>query len=106
LVDWETLEPKAVTDIRGREEEFDLDSHGFKFLSRPTSFTQWSDRRAVEGKYLPEVEALIKDTVERVDEVQIFDWRVNNHVSSRSTPLPLFALHKLHPVHLIPVAKL
>jgi hypothetical protein len=31
-----------------------------------------SDRRAVEEKYLPEADALIKDTVEGADEVQIY----------------------------------
>jgi hypothetical protein len=75
-IEWESKVSETLDDIRGREEDFTLDGQGFSFVSHQTSFLAWDDRRAVEEAYLPEVERLIRDNVDGVDEVQIFDWRV------------------------------
>lgn len=71
-------QPETITNIRGIEEQFTLDKHGFKYMSSPTAFSDWGNRRAVEENYLPEVEALLLNSVQDVDEVLIFDWRVGS----------------------------
>ena len=42
-----------------------------------TKVTGFTDRTLVERDYLPEVEALIREVVEGVDRVVVFDWRVS-----------------------------
>jgi hypothetical protein len=82
---FESAEPETITDVRPNIDAFTLDNHGFAFLQAPTTTTQWKDRREVEENYLPEVKDLIKQEVEDVDEVEIFDWRVrrSHNVSER-----------------------
>lgn len=69
---------ETITSIRGVEDQFTLDKHGFKYTSSPTAFSDWGNRQAVEENYLPEVEALLHKSVEEVDEILIFDWRVRS----------------------------
>lgn len=73
---WEEAEPEAITNVRGIEDTFTLDDHGFAYVKWPTLFQLWDNRRAVEEIYLPEIEALFKESVPGVDEVVVFDWRV------------------------------
>lgn len=75
---WEQVETEGVSDVRGREHDFTLDDHGFQYITSPTNFRQWNDRRAVEETYLPEVEDLLKSALPNIDEVAVFDWRVSS----------------------------
>lgn len=73
------LEEKDVLfqDVRGKHHDFDLDHHAFMFTLHRSSLTDYAIREEVEKIYLPEVENLIKSTVEGADKVTIFDWRVS-----------------------------
>ena len=67
--------PQTIEDIRGNEHHFDLDVNGFcirKRDSRPLILS----RQYVEDEYFEEVKQLIKTTIDGVEEVQLFDWRV------------------------------
>ena len=75
-LEFQPFEPEDVANIRGQEDKFTLDQQGFEFCRQPTSFTAWQDRRAVEEIYLRDVADLIRDRIEGVKEVQIFDWGV------------------------------
>lgn len=68
---------QLVEDIRGHEDDFDLNTQGFQILHEPTSFNGWWDRNAVEEVYLPECERLLRKYVEGVDRVFFFNWRVS-----------------------------
>jgi len=70
---------EIVTNIRGKESEYALDTHGFQFLRSELPGIEsrdWKNRKDVEGVHLPEMENFLKDNVEGVDEVVFFDWRV------------------------------
>ena len=76
-LEWETTEPEEIYNIRGCEQAFTLDDHGFAFLNHQTEFSDWLNRQAVEEQYLPQVVDLIKRQVDGADEVEVFDWRVS-----------------------------
>ncbi|KAL8882646.1 MAG: hypothetical protein Q9198_000394 [Flavoplaca austrocitrina] len=69
---------QLVEDVRGREEQYRLNEHGFQVLRAPTSFADFASKEAVEDVYLPECIQLLKDNVEDVDRVFFFNWRLRN----------------------------
>lgn len=47
----------SIQDVRDREDEFKLDTHGFQFVSgMPTNHTDFRDKEKTEAQYYPEVE--------------------------------------------------
>ncbi|KAB8360852.1 hypothetical protein FH972_024586 [Carpinus fangiana] len=59
-----------ISDLRGREDDFSLDQHGFairKHASKTTSFTTIEE---IETDYLPEVEQLLRREVTGVDRIR------------------------------------
>ena len=69
---------QTIEDIRGREEErFTLDRHGFTYRPTPCSFDGYDNKQRILEEYLPWAESIIKQEVEDVDRVFIFDWRVS-----------------------------
>jgi hypothetical protein len=73
---WFNFETEKVRNIRGHENIFTLDEHGFAFLKDICEFKEWTDRKRVEEDYLPHIETLLQQNVDFADEVKIFDWRV------------------------------
>ncbi|RKK89760.1 hypothetical protein BFJ68_g16635 [Fusarium oxysporum] len=69
--------PELIQDLRGKEHLFGLDSHGFQILEHHSAVKDWSDKQAIEKTYLFEAEQLIANYLDDVDEVYIFNWRVN-----------------------------
>lgn len=69
-------------DVRGGEEAFGLDTHGF--MMRHTDEIEGLDddptTEFMEKVYLPSVVGLIKKEVQGADRVKIFDWRVRKYV--------------------------
>lgn len=74
---WQEGNEEKIYNIRGEEHKFTLDGQGFRFCRAPTNFDGWQSRQMVEEMYLPEVKEMLKQEVEAVDEVEIFDWRVS-----------------------------
>lgn len=73
---------EVIHDVRGREESFSLDQHGFAFKKHGTWLTEKTlSQEAVENVYLPEMEQFIKNNVDDVDRVVFFDWRVRSSIS-------------------------
>jgi hypothetical protein len=68
----------AVTakDVRGHEAEYNIDTHGFMYRPYTTTFADYTNIKAVESQYLPEIETLLKRELTGVDRVFFFDWRV------------------------------
>ncbi|RFU30825.1 hypothetical protein B7463_g5470, partial [Scytalidium lignicola] len=74
-LEWETAAPEVIRNIRGQEGSFKLDDYGFAYCQAPTQFSDWDSNEKVEAEYLPEVMRILKENVEGVDHVEIFDWR-------------------------------
>lgn len=77
-VEFETRE-QTFTDIRHRLGDFNLDRNGFEVISVPTSLraVEATDQDVIKGRYLPEVEKILRDNVAGgFDRVVFFDWRV------------------------------
>ncbi|KAL8904625.1 MAG: hypothetical protein Q9207_003146 [Kuettlingeria erythrocarpa] len=73
------FQPKAaedVVDVRGYEASFSLDIHGFKYIKHTTSVVNFHVIADMKEKYFKEVEEIIRDNVEDVERVEIFDWRI------------------------------
>lgn len=70
------LEPgpeETLRDVRGREENFSLDEHGFKYVYAPTTFKDWSSQPEIGKVHLPELENLLRKEVEGADEILFYD---------------------------------
>lgn len=67
-----------IRDIRPQMASYSLDEHGFMVKNHITNMTveSFSDRRAVEEVYLPEMERLLHEVDNSIDRVYFFDWRV------------------------------
>ncbi|KAK4445512.1 hypothetical protein QBC34DRAFT_306915 [Podospora aff. communis PSN243] len=75
-------EPKIVmlTDVRGKEGDYNLDTHGFQFVTHHQEFSSFTEAQAVEKEYLPEVETVILDNVPGADRAVVFDWRIRKQL--------------------------
>lgn len=66
----------AFNDLRGREQHYSTDDHGFAYVSHKTDFEDFENIPAVEGQYFAECVDILKANLGEVDEVFVFDWRV------------------------------
>jgi hypothetical protein len=67
-----------IHDVRGNEDQFSLDKTGFMYCKHQTAVTDFEVHQDVEENYLPEVEKLLREKVEGVDQVFLFNWKVAN----------------------------
>ncbi|EED11426.1 conserved hypothetical protein [Talaromyces stipitatus ATCC 10500] len=74
---FEKGEEQVIFDLRGQEQNFSLDIHGFITAKHHSvlSPAQFKDSANIEQVYLPECVDLVKKLVDGADEVFIFDWR-------------------------------
>lgn len=70
-----------IKDIRGEEHNFTLDGNGFAY-GTIQGFHDIDSKDEVVQRYLPAVEDLLRQQVEGVDRVFIFDWRVRTSFKS------------------------
>ncbi|KAI9853914.1 MAG: hypothetical protein M1813_001629 [Trichoglossum hirsutum] len=76
---------EIMHNVRGTEKSFTLDEHGFCYRTRPPEFQDWDSPEGVETAYLAEVKRILKEEVEGVDHVEIFDWRRRGPPNQGST---------------------
>ncbi|KAI1137563.1 hypothetical protein F5Y05DRAFT_74238 [Hypoxylon sp. FL0543] len=69
-----------VEDFRDRADNFQLDTHGFTMRLLP-GFTELPDKNMIQTEYIPAVKRMLKESLQDVGTVFVFDWRVR---SSRS----------------------
>lgn len=67
----------TIRDIRGRESDFTVDSHGFQVCRQKTAVEGWTNKDVIETQYYAEREQLLKAELDGVDEVFFYDWRVH-----------------------------
>ncbi|KAF7587686.1 hypothetical protein BBP40_006872 [Aspergillus hancockii] len=78
---------EIIQDIRGFKEEdikFTLEANGFAYCKYPPSSPMkpqdfWNSEQ-VEKVFLPECEAILRNEIEGIDQVYIFDWKVSRQV--------------------------
>ncbi|KAI0794358.1 hypothetical protein C8Q74DRAFT_1315127 [Fomes fomentarius] len=72
----------VVHDIRGREAEFNLNTHGFQFLRWPSVEREFVDEDAIKSKYYSEVETILKQAT-GAKRVHIFDHTIRRNQGSK-----------------------
>ncbi|KAK5725423.1 hypothetical protein LTR15_003609 [Elasticomyces elasticus] len=80
-VDFESSpEPQRIRDVRGREEEFDIDVHGFQYFKHKSQLTarEMFNKKSIKEVYLPEVAKLLQERLQGADHVILFDWRLRH----------------------------
>ncbi|VUC26949.1 unnamed protein product [Clonostachys rosea] len=84
-----TGQDEIIHDMRGREDQFDLDNHGFQVMQHTLETTEF-DEKTIKMEYIPAIELLLKGT-DPETEVYVFDWRVHiplQKSASSVNPIP------------------
>jgi len=76
-----------VHDALGRRDDFGLDTHGFQFAKCPTAVPDLKDRRAVQERYIPEMEAFLRQHLGGEARTLCFDLRVRTAPSPAPGPV-------------------
>ena len=66
-----------IQDIRGREDQFSLDEHGFQPISHTINFNAFDDPARISGEFLDQVEELILNKIPGVKGSYLYDWKVS-----------------------------
>ena len=76
-LEYEWVEDISVTDIRGKESQFSLDTHGFEAVSQPIPYAygDFEDTSVISRTYVKYMEAWIKEHL-KAEKVLIFDHQV------------------------------
>jgi hypothetical protein len=98
-----------VEDVRGREGEFGLDGNGFCWVRHESKLEveelrNGKEREMMEGKYLREVEELVRDVLGAGDGdggegkgnrrvVRVFDWKVGKTLPVQQINIERFGLN-------------
>ncbi|KAL9103694.1 MAG: hypothetical protein Q9163_001288 [Psora crenata] len=75
-LDYEDRE-ETFHDVRGKEQMYSLDNHGFTYRHHDFAFDEYENRAAVEANYLPKIEHFIRKEVQDVDKPlrnPVEDW--------------------------------
>lgn len=70
-------DPEIIHDVRGLEQEFDLDRNGFRYVKAPTLFENWRAGAEVDKTFIPEMEDLLRQELDDCDEIIVFDFDVS-----------------------------
>jgi len=89
---------EVITDVRGHENEFNLDDNGFAYLSYKFPSIDMFNEAAVKEILYPKAEEFLKTRVAGVDRVYFFDHRLRSNdttslsnmteIPNTSVPLP------------------
>ncbi|CAD0107757.1 unnamed protein product [Aureobasidium uvarum] len=83
----------SISDIRGQESAFQLDTQGFTTASNiPSTCSDFSSSSQIEKLYYPEVEALILDKVPGAKRVFLFDHTIRK-ADANATRQPVHRAH-------------
>ncbi|GJJ11643.1 hypothetical protein Clacol_005879 [Clathrus columnatus] len=94
-----TMESRTleVENVRGHEDEYDMDSAGFRFIKSPSDFTDFDDDAAIKGAYYKESNEIIKK-VTGARRVVMFDHTIRRNrpgilETSEQTRAPVSRVH-------------
>ncbi|KAF3480658.1 uncharacterized protein GIQ15_06005 [Arthroderma uncinatum] len=66
-----------IHDLRGKENDFTLDTHGLQYAKLQTKVTDWANEDEIKSTYFPEVEELVK-RVTGASQVLVYNHTVRN----------------------------
>ena len=72
----------SVTNIRGHESDFNIDTSGFAVYKSPAREKSFTDDSAVRNGYYPEVEQLLRSKLPGVKKVVIFDHTIRRRLKA------------------------
>jgi hypothetical protein len=78
---------ETIRDVRGIDDDqkFSLEANGFVYRRYPPPWSitpkDYYDPEQIRNVFLPECEAILRNEIEGVDRVFIFDWKVNDAMS-------------------------
>ncbi|OAA53931.1 hypothetical protein SPI_09138 [Niveomyces insectorum RCEF 264] len=75
-VEVDTVPNIPLHDVRGREDDFRIDEHGFQYIKHDQTFRAFDDPQRVNDEFLPQVVKVIKDHIPCAERVHVYDWRV------------------------------
>ncbi|KPM36797.1 hypothetical protein AK830_g9769 [Neonectria ditissima] len=70
---------QLIEDVRGREEEFSLQEHGFVYRSWSPTEVDWDDQKDIAASYVPQVQEFLAQQLNLGDSLKLckmFDWRL------------------------------
>ncbi len=72
-----------IREIRGREEVFNLNTHGFRAMADSSASTiDFSNKQEVEAVYVPKVEKLLLGPLEDAFKFVVFDMTIHRAAKS------------------------
>jgi hypothetical protein len=75
---------REVLNLRGREHEFNTDNAGFAIYKYPANETLFTDDAAVREGYYQEVETLLREKLQGIKKVVIFDHTIRRRDKNAS----------------------
>lgn len=68
---------QEIRDVRGIENQFSPDQHGFAYVQEPFDFDGFEHHERILDEYLPWAESVIRKKIGNLDRLFIFGWRVS-----------------------------
>ncbi|KAI1376896.1 hypothetical protein F4677DRAFT_445214 [Hypoxylon crocopeplum] len=81
------FDEEQMHDVRGHEDEFNLDDHGFTFVKQHDALPQFS-KDTIEEEYIPLMSEWLKKNIDDAEEVYVFDWRLRSSDRSKTFEVP------------------
>lgn len=69
--------PELIHDVRGIDQEFELDQNGFRYVKAPTGFKGCDSDIEIREALIPEMEELLRREVQDCDEIVVIDPKVS-----------------------------
>ncbi|OTA64111.1 hypothetical protein K449DRAFT_432627 [Hypoxylon sp. EC38] len=88
-VSLEAVSGIPIHDVRGEEQNYELDKHGFQFISHGLNFEAFHDDQQIESQYLPQVEEMILKNIPYAKKVFIFNWRLRKQLGEEQMNSPV-----------------
>ncbi|CAG7555136.1 unnamed protein product [Fusarium equiseti] len=76
-VELETVTDIPIHDVRGSQHKYNIDDHGFQFVSHQQTFSDFENEDLIDQQYLPQVQKVISENIPYAKKVFVFDWRVS-----------------------------
>jgi len=76
----------TVTDISGREKDYNLNNHGFQIYNHSSKERDFVDDEKIKAEYYPEIEQLLKDAT-GANRIFIFDHTIRRPAKDTAAPL-------------------
>ncbi|KAL6881403.1 hypothetical protein J3F83DRAFT_722158 [Trichoderma novae-zelandiae] len=74
-------------DVRGHEDSYSLEEHGFQFIKTNQTFQAFDSEQRIIDEYLPQVEKVIRENIPYAEKIHIYDWRIRKEATNKDPDL-------------------